>query len=118
MIFDFILSGMSVAGIAVIWRNWLEDHSNWNIWIKKYLGKGHKILTCGSCFTYWLALTLTLTTKPLGLWLPFGVEFNILNAALQWMALSWLGVFLRFSYVALQELVAYQVHTLKNHIHK
>ncbi len=117
---DFILSGMSVAGIAVVWRNWLEDHSNWKSWIQKKLGYGNKVLTCGSCFTYWIALLLTLITKPLLFWQPLSnVSILIIgNIILQWMALAWLSVFLRFAYVALQELVSYQVHTIKDHTHK
>jgi len=111
---------MSVAGIAVLWRNWLEDHKNFKKWIEKYSGGFSKALTCGSCFTYWIALFVTLVVQPLSFWTPVGdtvLFYVFINILLQWMALSWLSVFLRFAYVALQELVNYQVHTLRNHDH-
>lgn len=115
-----MLTGMSVAGATVLWRNWLEDHKGLKSWIMNSLGGFHKALTCGSCFTYWLALIATLAIRPLETWQPlsFAMSFTWLaNVAVHWMTLAWLAVFLRFAYVALQELVNYQVHTLRNHDH-
>ncbi len=119
-IINFILTSMAVAGAAVLWRNWLEDHKSWKTWITAHLGRLHKSLTCGSCFTYWLGLVATLAVRPLDFWVPFGdaglISF-LLNTFAQWMTLAWLSVLFRFAYVALQELVNYQVHTLRNHDH-
>lgn len=61
------------------------------------------MLTCGPCFTYWLALAYTIIVTPLLPWTP--VNFLIGNVFLQWMALAWLAVFLRFAYIALQQYV-------------
>ena len=112
---------MSVAGAAVLWRNWLEDHKNFKSWIVSSLGGLHKAVTCGSCFTYWLALLFTIIIAPLVYWTPLTntsfISF-IVNTFLQWMALAWLSVFFRFLYVSIQELVNYQVHTLRDHGHE
>lgn len=113
---DFLLSAMAVAGLAVLWRNWLADHPHWQDWLENHFKNSHKALTCGSCFTYWLSLVFTITAKPLAGWMPFHSWWPI-NLAAQWLALAWLSVFLRFLYIALQELVSYQVHNLKNHTH-
>lgn len=120
--FTFFISGAAVAGVAVIWRNWISDHPNFKQWLEKTVGPLNKVLLCGSCFTYWLALAFTLMAEPLSFWMPFadsGAGF-IANICVRWMALSWLSVFLRFAYVAIQEHVHYQVHHLgkDNHTHR
>ncbi len=111
IIFDFVFGAMAVAGFSVIWRNWVEDHPSWEKTIRKVLGPAHKALTCGPCFTYWIALIFTLVAEPLDRWSPFGRFFgdDLLNIFVQWMALAWLSVFLRFAYVALQQYVRSRV---------
>jgi len=107
IIFNFIIGAASVAGFSVIWRNWVEDHPRWESTIRKVLGNAHKILTCGPCFTYWLALAYTLVIHPLESWVPLKdtpIAF-LGNLILQWMAFAWFCVFLRFAYVALQQYV-------------
>jgi hypothetical protein len=112
----FFLSSAAVAGVAVIWRNWITDHPNFKQWIENALGPLKRTLLCGSCFTYWLALAFTITAEPISYWMPFAPSAVGLVADVfaRWMALSWSSVFLRFLYVALQELVHYQVHHLKD----
>ncbi len=105
---NFFLSASAVAGVAVIWRNWLEDHSSWKTTIARF--PLHKALLCGSCFTYWIGLLYTIAASPLSFWTD--------NLFLQWMALSWLSVLFRFTYVAVQELVHFQVHHLKAASHR
>lgn len=109
IIFNLILGAMAVAGLSAIWRNWIEDHISWEKFIKRTLGRMHKVLTCGPCFTYWAALAYSLIFKPLAIWQPanFNIEFLALlvNVFLQWMAFAWLCVFLRFSYTTLQQVV-------------
>ena len=120
LILNLILTSMAVAGAAVLWRNWLEDHKSWKTWIMSRLGGLHKAMTCGSCFTYWLALVATITLRPMEFWRPIASSELVtipLTTLMHWMALAWLSVLLRFAYVALQELVNYQVHTLRNHDH-
>jgi hypothetical protein len=111
-IFILFLSAAAIAGTAVIWRNWLVDHPWWKTAITRTLGIFQKVLLCGSCFTYWLALSFTIAARPLEWWYPFGYSFmaEILGIFSQWMALSWTSVFLRFLYVSLQEYVHHQVH--------
>lgn len=107
IIFNIIFGAAAVAGFSAIWRNWVEDHPLWERALKKILGDFHKVLTCGPCFTYWLALAYTLLAGPLRMWSPFGeipLSF-ILNPIAQWMAFAWLAVFLRFAYIALQQYV-------------
>lgn len=112
ILFNFVFAAMAVAGFAVIWRNWVEDHPRWEAGIKRVLGGAHKVLTCGPCFTYWLALAYTGLMRPLWVWMPFNSSFLngsplglIGNILAEWMALAWLAVFLRFAYVALQSYV-------------
>lgn len=119
--FDIVLGSMAIAGFAVVWRNWLEDHAGLKAWILHAFryGKLHKVVTCGSCFTYWLALAYTIAFAPLAPWTPaagYGAA-PLMNMFIHWMTLAWLSVTLRFLYVALQELVSYQVHKLKGHQH-
>jgi len=100
---------MAVAGFSAIWRNLLED----NVWLEKDIKKGlgimHKVLTCGPCFTYWLALAFTLAFRPLGVWMPADWDIVWLSFAtnlfFQWMAFAWLCAFLRFAYTTLQQCV-------------
>lgn len=116
-IFIYHLSAAAVAGTAIIWRNWLMDHPAWKQTLERLLPTAHKILTCGSCFTYWLALAFTLCADPLSFWSPFPAIGVFLNIWARWMALSWLAVFMRFAYVAIQEHVHAQMHGIKE-IHK
>lgn len=106
-IFDFVIGATAVAGFSVIWRNWVEDHPRWESTIRKVLRGAHKALTCGPCFTYWVAFAFTIVVRPLSIWMPVGESpFGVFsNFILQWMALAWLSVFLRFAYVALQQYV-------------
>ena len=115
------MAGAAVAGTAVLWRTWLLDHPNFNEWLKEKLGPVGKALLCGSCFTYWITLVFILICNPIAFWTSFVPNFSspwlfgfIINTFLQWMALSWLSIFLRFSYVAIQELVHYQMHHLRD----
>lgn len=108
IIFNFVIGAMSVAGFSAIWRNWVEDHPRWESFIKKVLGKAHKVLTCGPCFTYWVALAFTLIINPLNGWMPMNDSYIIGflgNIFLRWMAFSWLSVFFRFAYTSLQQYV-------------
>ena len=107
--FTLFISASAVAGIAVIWRNWVEDHPHWKKYLQEKLGVFGKALLCGSCFTYWISLLFIFYRDPLTMW-------NV-HIFFHWMALAWCGVFLRFAYVALQELVHYQVHHLREHNH-
>ena len=112
MIQDFILISTSIAGIAVLWRNFLEDHPKVKTRVRQRLGNFSKILLCGSCFTYWLTLILILTFVDLDLLFS---KYKIINIFLTWMSLSYAGVFLRFSYVLIQEKVSRLVHSKHNH---
>ncbi len=104
---------MSIAGLSAIWRNVIEDNPSSEKFIKKILGKAHKVLTCGPCFTYWSALAYTLVLSPLEVWAPVSWDIVWLSVAanifLQWMAFAWLAVFLRFAYTSLQQYVRQNV---------
>lgn len=116
-------ASFAIAGAAVLWRNWLNDHPAW----KKKLMElpfrvGHAFL-CGSCFTYWLALAYIFIFDPfrgISLHNPHNLDsglFLVLSYFVFWMMLSWLGVTLRFGYVLIQECVAYAVHHWRKEEH-
>lgn len=117
----FFFTALAVAGLAVIWRNWLEDFPQERNRIRKILFIG-KAVTCGSCFTYWLSLIAVSSIDILpGFVIPWtatldGWLFGLLNLLFRWMALAMAGVFIRFAYVLVQELVNYYVHNV-NHKH-
>ncbi len=118
---NYFLTCAAIAGLAIIWRNWLIDHKQFSSFLKKipFLGKA---LTCGSCFTYWISLLALTIYNPIKDWpiLSYNnVYINFLFTLLfQWMAISFGAVFLRFIYVLIQELVNYLTHGVnQNHKH-
>jgi hypothetical protein len=116
MLINFFLSSCAIAGIAVLWRNILNDHVSLKEGIENKLKFFHKIFTCGSCFTYWISLLFVVLSDPLDFWLPFSAEF--FNLFVHWMAVAFLSVIMRFTYISIQELVYYQVHHLReDHSH-
>ena len=108
----YFFSVMAVAGVAVIWRNWLEDHQAQRQALKARLPRVlFKALTCGSCFTYWAALAFVGLFDPLtGL---FGQ--GVWHVLISWMAVAMGSVFMRFSYVLVQERVHDIVHARDRH---
>ena len=113
---DIFLSVCAIAGTAVLWRNWIEQHPRTKSNIEKKLGGMSPLLLCGSCFTYWLALGTTIIHAPLGGWaatFPSAIP-PLLAVGIQWMALGYLSVLFRFSYVLIQEYTSILVH---NHDH-
>ncbi|MFZ2804114.1 MAG: hypothetical protein WA001_02735 [Patescibacteria group bacterium] len=110
---SYLFSILAVAGFAVIWRNWLEDHPKFRSAIKTRLPWPFpKALTCGSCFTYWLSLGFILAFDPLPTWQSSWVVTHIF---LVWMAVAMGAVFIRFSYVLVQERVHDIVHARDRH---
>lgn len=104
----------AIAGFAVIWRNWINDHTLWKSFIQEHLGViGHALL-CGSCFTYWISLICILFYNPVPhmFMMPVFVEHLF-----SWMSVSYGAVLLRFFYVMIQETVHYQVHILREDHH-
>jgi hypothetical protein len=113
--FYLLISALAVAGAAVLWRNILENHPKLKASISNILGKADKVLLCGSCFTYWLSLVFVLIFNPLsGLVINAGNKIfqDFSHCFISWMALGMMSVIIRFGYVAIQELVSYQVHKL------
>lgn len=119
-IFIYFISATSLAGTAVLWRNWLQDHPSWKDRLQKDLGIIAKALTCGSCFTFWITLIFVLIFDPLGVFLfqtmPMASIFPA-SYLIQWMALGWGAIFLRFLYIFLQESVSAMVHGGHGHGH-
>jgi hypothetical protein len=122
-IFIYFISATALAGFAVLWRNWLEDHPNWKDWLHVHAKAAGKALTCGSCFTYWLTLVFVALFNPLRSFaMPIFFTFNssvshIFFYAIEWMSLAWGALFLRFLYVFLQESVSRLVHERDEHHH-
>jgi hypothetical protein len=115
LIFIYFISATTLAGIAVLWRNWLADHQSWKMQLQKHLGVVGRALTCGSCFTYWIALIFVLLFNPIGFLLK-GYTL-LISYGIQWMSLGWNAVFLRFLYVFLQESVEAVVHSSQGRGH-
>ena len=118
MFTNLFLLGFAVAGAAVLWRNLQESSES----LRKALGALPallgKSLTCGSCFTYWLSLFAVILFDPLSGWTLSNIN-ELIHVLLSWFALAFVSVTFRFAYVAIQELVNYQTHTLRkdHHIH-
>lgn len=121
-IVTYFISAAALACFAVLWRNWLEDHPNWKMWLANNLGAVAKAMTCGSCFTAWITLLFVLIFNPLNSFLisvvPFANIFAVASYAIQWMALGWGALTFRFFYVALQEAVSIMVHKFEDQNHK
>jgi hypothetical protein len=115
-----IQSSFIIASIAILWRSTLNKKPNLGKFLKKtfpaFLGTA---LTCGLCFTYWVALGFVLFYNPL----PFDFfTFNdficyktiyFSHIFLSWMFIGFVAVFFRFLYVFLQEKVNY-IYSLNN----
>ena len=120
---DTFFTACAVAGLAVVWRNWLVQHKNAELFLQKKLDGYSPLLTCGSCFTYWLSLAFVLFHDPLatfaqGVAPHAGIVFFALRIFMSWMALAYLSVLLRFSYILVQEKVSMIVHAhAETHTH-
>jgi hypothetical protein len=118
MLADFLVLTLAAAGIALIWRDLLIDFPKLKARVKALPFPLGKALTCGSCFTYWLSLVFVLAIDPLGGWLP-ALTFSApvwlheaVRVLFSWMAFGTAAVTMRFTAVAVQELVHYQTHVL------
>lgn len=120
---DFFIASLSLAGATVLWRNWIADHPSWKKAIQKHMKGFQKMLLCGSCFTYWLSLAYLILFQPLATWTPVArldlpeQVTAVIVFLINWMALSWMAVTLRFLYVIIQELVSMLVHKVNEHSH-
>ncbi|MEK7612193.1 MAG: hypothetical protein AAB407_02535 [Patescibacteria group bacterium] len=116
---NFFMTSIVVAGTAVLWRSLLNNSAWLRNAVKNILpGKIAKAVTCGLCFTYWLALFAVIISDPLRGWVPpwrfaMAVELeSLLSFMTSWMAIGFGAVALRFVYVVIQESVNYFTHTL------
>ena len=118
MFTTFILLTLACAGMALIWRDLLIDFPRLKTFVKERIPfPFSKALTCGSCFTYWLGLAFVLVFDPLAGWtlpsaLDLGRSYPLVHLIVAWMAFGTVAVTMRFTAVAVQELVAYQTHVL------
>ncbi len=116
MFTDYIFSILTIAGIAVLWRNLLHDLPKLKQFTHSLPWFFRKALNCGFCFTFWISLFFVIIFNPLHDWLPpfrFYIPYSfLLNILCSWMTVGIGAVIIRFGYVALQELVHYQVHEL------
>jgi len=111
----YLYSILALAGIAVLWRKVLVDHPYIQNIIQANLGYFSNALLCGLCFTYWISLGFVLVYNPIQFQFPL---HHYAQFFFSWMAVAFGAVFLRFLYVAIQEIVHYQVHHLRgDHTH-
>lgn len=124
MLSTFLFSAMAIAGMTVLWRSWLRDHSSWTIALGRIPFRLGKSLTCGTCFTFWLTLVILLLVRPAlpefqsNIFASNEAISHIVSLFLQWMALSWAALIGRFTYAALEEVVYFFVHHIREgHVH-
>ena len=112
---NLLFSALAIAGLSVLWRNWIAQHPKAESSIKKSLRAYSPVLLCGSCLTYWLALGMVLFHNPVQPWvdtfiLGGGWSFFMFRIFVSWMIVAYISVLLRFSYVLIQERVNELVH--------
>ena len=127
MLLNFFLSSFTVAGISVIWRELRMRHGGIVKFLKQKLGFLSTALLCGTCFTYWTSFVYLLIFNPLKDWqlplryiLPLSL-MTLLHFLCSWMALAFLAIFFRFSFVLLKETVDHFTHHINpnpNHTHE
>lgn len=107
-----IQSSLVISSIALLWRSTLTKNKNMGKYLKNifpiFLGKA---LTCGLCFTYWVALFFALFYEPINFaFFQFNNFENFIikyisHVFLSWMLVGFISVSLRFLFVFLQEKV-------------
>lgn len=95
MILNLILSFSVIAGVALLYRNYRYDQENS---LNKYIDRLpyflNKPLSCGLCFTFWVALAYNFVFTPLDFWSPeFRYQFSnttkeVLTFLSSWMILG------------------------------
>jgi hypothetical protein len=110
MVAYLILPALCIASVAVLVRNTIESVPRLETMIKKTLGRASRAVTCGFCFTYWLAFFYVWFFGSPHRYFTF--SFRLFDLIFQWLILAFVAVVFRFGYVAIQELVNYQVHQL------
>lgn len=119
--FILIQTSFIIASITILWRSTLRKHSNLGIALRKkfpiFIGVA---LTCGTCFSYWVALFFILVFQPfpLGYFSFIPVHTYAVHLFFSWMYLGFAVIVLRFLFALLQETVDY-LHVQNNHgVHK
>lgn len=118
-----IISSLVVASLSILWRSTLNKIPHSREKIKKalpfFFGTA---ITCGLCFTYWLAFFFVIMFNPFS---PELFPFNnfesvfIKKAAhflISWMIIGLPAVFLRFLFALIQEKVNY-MNEINGHGH-
>lgn len=109
MFINYFLSIVSIAGVAVLWRNLLRDLPHLKKFVRSLPNLLSRALLCGFCFTYWFSFLFLFIFNPLTGWeAPFRDFLPIyfypaLTFLFSWLAISFGAVFLRFLYAFLQE---------------
>jgi len=119
---EYLFLCLVVAGIATLWRNLLAMNAPLRDGVHSL--PFQKALTCGFCFSYWLSLLAIVLWQPqFGSAIP-SLRWQFLEVLepcirfiASWMVLGMGSVIVRFGYVAIQELVTYQVHQLNGSGH-
>jgi len=113
MLETIFISSSVIASISILWRSTLNKFPKSRSKIKSifpyFLGTA---LTCGLCFTYWVAFFFVLIFKPFHLEdfeLIKNLNYfnNLFNFFVSWMILGLIAIFIRFVFAFLQEKVNY-----------
>lgn len=111
-----IQSSLIISSVAILWRSTLNKNHKLGPYLRKvfpvFLGTA---LTCGLCFTYWVALFFIILFNPLPVeFFSFNYGQNFwIHIFFSWMSLGFVSVFLRFLFAFMQEKVNYY-HSLNN----
>lgn len=107
MFLSYFFSLLSIAGLAVLWRTWLEDHPALISRLQTH-PRLHLLLTCGVCTSYWLSFIFILVEHT---WLDLPIFMTVHARAVllfftYWMALGLGAVFTRNTALLVQELLS------------
>lgn len=122
-----ILSAVAIAGVSLLWRTYRYDDENP---LNKYLDRlpylPRKSITCGICFTFWVAFLFAIIFEPLQGFLPENrFDFSLgtlgmLEFIFSWMVLGSLSALLVYLIETLFQVSHYYKHESQtsHHEHK
>lgn len=118
MLENLLIYAFVVASLSILWRSTLNKIPNSREKIKEKLPFPFgTAITCGLCFTYWVAFFVVLVFNPFSGENFFYEDIGIIATFfLSWMMLGLPSVFIRFLFALLQEKVN-EMNEINGHGH-